>query len=69
MEGYQVTGMSNTAQYCGSFDVDTVRAAVRAYIETRVGDDKALFNFEHDPPTFWLCQFFDNEADARKGYG
>ena len=65
LEGYVVTGNSNTASYCGRFSVDTIEQAVKeykkVYAEPKYIDVNSL--------TLWGCRFFDNELDARNTFG
>lgn len=84
MEGFQVTGQSSTARQIGLvFDVD-FDSAIQQYKEIiadlpgvmGVEDVKRehffteqAYNDRESSYMIWGCRLFDNEADARKGFG
>lgn len=64
MEGYSATGEHATASCVGT------RVPARTFREACIktyGYDNNLFDPER--LTFWGCRLFDNEADAREGFG
>ena len=65
-EGWLATGGYGHAQYLGKFEAATFVEAVCKAV-TANNWDRNYFNLEQ--LTYWGCRFFDNEADARKGYG
>jgi len=70
VEGYHATGNRAKAMFCGEYSAVDLRDAVRQYRDTLTDEySKQCINLDSDPPNYWLCQFFDNEEDARKGYG
>ena len=76
MEGYAATGEHETADLIGYYCGETFDDAVREFIETDY-NEKGWGTYE--PPerlggygkyhTIWGCALYDNEKDARKGFG
>lgn len=66
MEGYVATGQSARAELCGTYTASTFRDAVEMWV-----NENATRRKDYDPHklSFWGCAFFDNEADARRGFG
>jgi hypothetical protein len=62
MEGFAATGESAGASSHGEVEAPTFREACVARFK---GDNL----FEEKSLTYWGCRLFDNEADARQGFG
>lgn len=67
-EGYAATGERAGAMCHGEFEGETLRDAVIAY-RASLNSRASRECVDVDRLTFWGCQFFDNEADARKSFG
>lgn len=70
-EGYLCTGMEGipaTATFHGKFKGNTFKEAIQAYKNT-LTDPYSVSCVDVENMNFWLCRFFDNEADARKSFG
>lgn len=67
LEGYCVTGSSAKATFCGKFKGVTFEEAVLAWVATKGEDGKKFYNPESG--VYWGCNFYDNEAEARKTFG
>jgi hypothetical protein len=72
MEGHAATGDSSEAEFCGVYEAKTFAEACKAWVKEK-GDEK-YFNphnsiFTPPAPTYWSCQFFDNEHNARRSFG
>lgn len=65
-EGYQATVDRGTAEYLGKYVGTDFRAAVYNALKAKKWD---MSFFDPIKLRYWGCRFFDNEADARKGYG
>lgn len=65
MEGYSATGESSEAKLIGTMYADSFQEACDqwaiSYGPANYYDSKRL--------SYWACRLFDNEKDARKGYG
>ena len=68
-EGYAVTGDSSRARFLGHFRADTLLEAFRMWVERDHESRRSYADFESDPPTFWSCRVYDNEASARASFG
>lgn len=64
-EGFAATGEHGSAVFMGSAQADSFAEACAKVCDTP--DRRSSFN--SDSLTFWGCQLFDNEADARKSFG
>lgn len=69
IEGFYATGEHGTASYHGEWEGETFADACAAFAAvhddgTYAGPDYKLFNPQK--LSWWSCQMFDNEADARK---
>lgn len=67
MEGYQATGDHASATYLGEFEAKTFREAVEKWSYTLSKKDASLLNLK--TCSYWGCNIFDNEEDARKHFG
>ncbi len=65
MEGYAATGESSPAKYCGSYRAESFREAASFWVAEH-GEQQY---FDETGPSYWGCRFFDNETDARGGFG
>lgn len=67
LEGYAATGNRGTARYLGSSAGRSFKDACRRALISAGSDLKNYY----DPVknTYWGCNFYDNEADARKYFG
>lgn len=65
MEGYAATGQSSRAQFQGFYPGANFADACKTW--ARTSDSPEYFNPER--LTYWGCQLFDNEADARRSFG
>jgi len=61
-EGYIVTGSASGAQFHGTQEAPTFRAACQEFFK---GD--RYYNAERN--TYWACKLFDNRHDAQRSYG
>ncbi len=66
MEGYAATGESSPAKYCGSYAAESFREATSFWVAE---DPDRQQYFDETGPSYWGCRFFDNETDARGGFG
>lgn len=68
VEGFQVTGQHQTAQFIGESKGEDFYDACKKF---KYPDDGDFLNLDKnkDYPAIWACQLYDNEADARKGFG
>lgn len=65
-EGYRVTGNSAGAQFHGTVDkcvAKTFKEACNIIFRGQEG------NYDPMRLTLWGCELFDNEKDAKKGFG
>ncbi len=67
MEGYVATGERAPASHLGVFSGENLEEAVEAWAKTLSAQDQGLVSF--NPPRFWGCRIFDNEAEAREVFG
>jgi hypothetical protein len=67
-EGFAATGESATASYEGEFEGETFMDAYLALVKARYGDKPPSY-VRLNEPVIWGCRVYDNEADARKGFG
>lgn len=68
-EGYQASGDSGTAVYHDTIEAVSFDEACQKYADS---DPMVKSQMKRHGPghwTYWACQMFDNEADARKTYG
>jgi hypothetical protein len=66
MEGYRATGDHGTAQYLGKVEAKTFQEACDVFCKERMAEP---WLYDATRRTYWGCQIFDNEADARKRFG
>lgn len=66
LEGYQATGEHGTATCLGSHQGETFQDACKQAVIAR---DMDLKSYSEERNTYWGCRFFDNEAEAREGFG
>ena len=66
MEGFAATGNAKSAEYGGEFEGETFADACENWLKASHGDEHL---FDKAKLTYWGCQLFDNEADARKNFG
>ena len=70
-EGYLCSGMEGIPQraiFHGDFIGDTFKDAVIACRDS-FDDENSRNCVDIENLSFWVCRFFDNEADARKAFG
>lgn len=67
-EGYNDMGNIGRAAFHGKFKGETFKDAIVAFRDT-LTDEYSFKCIDIDRMMFWGCQFFDNEADARKSFG
>ncbi|QDP56443.1 MAG: hypothetical protein Tp152SUR00d2C52646391_39 [Prokaryotic dsDNA virus sp.] len=65
MEGYNITGNTDTAKFLGSATALNFGKACDAVMKD--SDMRSLYDSKK--LTVWGCRLFDNEADARKSFG
>lgn len=66
IEGFAATGESQTAQFLGSFEGETfINACKKAMVEK----EWDMSCYDENKNTYWACQFFDNEKEARASFG
>lgn len=65
-EGYRATGEEGSATFHGTMRGDSFHQAC-----DRLAEHHSAFAkyYETDTMTYWGCQLFDNEKDARARYG
>jgi hypothetical protein len=68
IEGYAVTGEHSPAQFIGVAGGETFEDACKNFRYEDTGEPLSL-DENRDYPAIWACRLFDNEADARKGFG
>jgi hypothetical protein len=73
VEGYRATGESSTAQKLGTFKAISFDQAVDQWLDTKSSDEVQRY-YQHHPDreqkhTWWGCDLFDNETEARKSFG
>ena len=67
MEGYRVMEGSGTAKFYGTYAAESFpEACKQAMIDHKMYGD-GFYNSEEN--TYWGCNFYDNERDARKYFG
>lgn len=67
IEGYQATCEKRTAQLMGQVAAKTFREACIRF--ARSPDAVGWGVFDEKELSFWGCRLFDNETNARKGFG
>ncbi len=67
-EGYRTTDEHSKAMNHGTFGGKTFKDAVRAFRDS-LTDQESRDCIDLERMTFWGCSFFDNEVEARKGFG
>jgi hypothetical protein len=65
-EGYRATGESSGACFHSMSTGETFKEAVDAYAEK---DEEFKKYYDRETMTYWGCNLFDNERDARKTFG
>ena len=68
MEGYSATGQHAPAQYLGSYTADSFRNACITWNSLH-NRDKGYGDFDIINLSVWGCSIYDNEQDARRGFG
>ena len=66
MEGFTVMEGSAGAEYCGTYEAETLKDAVKQWVDEKP-ERKGLTDFNR--LTYWGCRFFDNESAARASFG
>ena len=67
-EGYNITGNTGTAELlCTGFEVSSLTSFREACALFFISNPNP--NYTPRTNTVWGCKLFDNEADARKGFG
>ena len=66
LEGYSATGNRAPAQCLGETEAPSFKEACQKLLKEQ-GWNMAYYNAERN--TFWFCDFYDNETDAREHYG
>lgn len=72
MEGFCVTGASSTARCLAKgIQADSFIDAVRKWYDSEPDAEKRFGELAvvRGEPVLWGCGLYDNEADARKGFG
>lgn len=67
VEGWCASGGYGHAQFLGEFDGLDFCEACKKWAASLSEDDRKLV--DTDRLTYWACRLFDNEADARQGFG
>ncbi len=62
MEGYSATGTSSTAKFIATCEGKTFKEACASHFQ----NDKY---YSEEQNSYWGCQLFNNENDARMGFG
>jgi hypothetical protein len=72
-EGWRSSDGSATASFEGEFEGESFDEAVENYLKDREKfrwkDIRQLYYKRDGYHSVWGCRLFDNEADARKGFG
>lgn len=66
IEGYKTAGQRDVAMFLGEFEAPCFEEACKKVI---IEKDWNYCLYDEEKNTHWGCRFFDNEADARKGFG
>ena len=66
MEGYAITGQYGIAQCIWRGEAKDFNDAVKKYYKDK---DDSLHRYENGKHSIWGCRLFDNEQDAREGFG
>lgn len=66
-EGFACTGQIATAELVGRMEADSFKAAVQKLYDELTPAARSDWDLER--MTIWGCRLFDNEADARRGFG
>lgn len=64
-EGYRATGEQGTATHFGGMEAKSFQQACDQFFDPP--QHRAYYDATR--LTYWGCQLFDNEADARKRFG
>ena len=67
-EGYSATGERQPATLHGDVEADSFEEACGKVRGVDLNEDGTL-RLHGGRPAIWACQMFDNEADARRGFG
>lgn len=62
MEGFEVTGMYAPASFVGTIEANSFKEACQ-----KVFNGNPNYNSKYN--SFWGCNLYDNESDARKSFG
>ena len=65
LEGFIISGNSESARYCGTFEAETFKDACSKSIT----DEKSRELYDEKGNTFWGCRFFQSEEESRKAFG
>jgi hypothetical protein len=65
MEGFVVMEGHATAEYLGEYEADSFLEACKKAADNHPG----YGGYNQKTNRIWGCQLFDNEIDARKGFG
>jgi|GEM_PF-2990696 len=68
VEGYRSTGDSSEAKFVQEWTAGSFEQAVH-FCVNQIGGKLDRANFNAAKLTYWGCELFDNEADARKSFG
>lgn len=68
-EGYTASGERGDATFHGKFMGETFKDAVIKFRDTKCSHPELVYLGRWDVPDYWGCRFFDNEEDARRGFG
>lgn len=66
MEGHRATGEHSTADYLGVHEGENFKEACKNALEA---EGWSMGFYDGKTNSYWGCRFFDNEADAREGFG
>jgi hypothetical protein len=70
-EGFATTGQSGQAM-CHTdkpIEAESFNEAVRIFADANPDFDESLVRHKDGRWTYWGCNLFDNETDARKSFG
>lgn len=67
MEGFAITGQRQGASKLGVYQANTFDEAVEMY--KKENPKSKVHKYEDGGYGWWGCNFYDNEAEARKSFG
>ncbi len=66
IEGFAIDRDRGAAQYLGSIEAETFKDAC---VKVLLNNNWEMIYYDGLHNTYWGCNFYDNEIDAKKNYG